>query len=123
MASPAARRASIHICAAGTFGRVLGPCDVSEVAELIQSELDADFDPLTDALEECRALAGFGDGVVHAIAARRDVIVSQCMTCSRLYRCVSAAGAPGGISSGWCSDQCAPRVPEPTDTPMELEEA
>jgi hypothetical protein len=107
---------------------MMGSCDQIHAGsvEKIAARIDFEFglgDPLTDALEECRALAGFGDGVVHAIAARRDVIVSQCMTCSRLYRCVSAAGAPGGISSGWCSDQCAPRVPEPTDTPMELEEA
>lgn len=35
------------------------------------------------------------------------IIASICLCCGRLYQVVESQGAPGGLSHGWCSKNCA----------------
>lgn len=59
------------------------------------------------------------------------VIASVCMRCKKVYRLVDSQRDGGGLSHGWCSEECAmieqrqmlerdhgpdPRVPRPTET-------
>lgn len=43
---------------------------------------------------------------VHVCAEFEGEIVRGCLWCQRVYGVLPADGAPGGLSHGYCSDEC-----------------
>ena len=61
-----------------------------------------------DAIEKLSKLyAERGAPAAEHYCVRERLIGSICMTCARVYRLVNSHRRDGGISHGWCSENCA----------------